>query len=139
MIYRGETIIRIPWFDTEGKKNWSQLRINGDIDRRRLLRGVCDFAKKNFNKTVSNAWVLKNCLIINVALLRGKNKVTPISHQSAFDKHFEEWKEGWIARLEAETEDETDDEANTSGEGSPVEGAEPSLQVVSDKPEGSSN
>lgn len=57
MRYYGVTKVIIPWFDTEGMRQWSILTYNGGVDRRRILREMRKFAKRNFKKVVPKNWL----------------------------------------------------------------------------------
>lgn len=126
MKYHGVTRVIVPWFDTEGMKQRTLLKLEGTIDKRTLFRGIREFCRKNFNKKVSDGWIIKNCPIIN----QNKSALTMISDPKAIGRQFPKYIEDWIARLEAYDE-ETDDNGTPDSESSlPAEAGE----QVSDLP-----
>lgn len=100
MKYFGKTKVLVPWFDTDGMKQRSLIILEGTIDKRALLKGIHNFIKTNFHKTVSNTWILKNCPIIN----QYDGNLTMVSNTEAIGRQFSEEVNAWLTRLEEEAD-----------------------------------
>lgn len=106
MKLRGQTIVMVPWFDSDGMKQWVRMTFRGEMDSRFMYKQIRLWIKKEFKKHVDKKWIKANCSIINEYLdENGKEKNQPLSDDAAFDQLVEDW----IKRLESyEDEDESD-------------------------------
>ena len=119
--------ILVPWFDTDGNKQWSNVKFTGWVHRRVLRRCLRKFIKANFGlqarKSYLDALITMSCLRPSDATYVRKR---------ATDAEVEEW----IGRIQCNDDDnETDDEAITSIQNEPSGEARLALPVVQDQPE----
>src|ERR1043165_7344338 len=57
-IYHGVTKVIIPWFDTEGYKQYSILTFSGDrVHRKRIWREIRKFCLRNFKRKVTKRFI----------------------------------------------------------------------------------
>lgn len=105
MKYRGYTIVMVPWFDSEGMKQWSRMTFRGELDSKFLLKKVVQFIKTEFSKSVDKHWVRLHCIIMNEF---DKRAELPEAAQTTL----QEATEAWIKRLE-EYKDEDEDQPDT--------------------------
>lgn len=113
MRLKGSTIVLVPWFSTDGQKNWFNCKFTGDLDRRRLFREIAKHIKRALQRTVSKKWMRSSILIVNNPLVRDAS-------QAEID--------AFINRMELH-EDEI--EGHPESAGSPAQEAEGNLPSVS--------
>jgi hypothetical protein len=107
MKLKGQTIVMVPWFDSDGMKQWLRLSFRGKMDERFMYRQVVAYIKREFNKTVDKKWIKATCPIINEFKDHsGKEKYQGLSDTTAFNSMVEDW----IKRLES---DEDEDKSDT--------------------------
>ena len=105
MRYRGHTIVMVPWFDSEGMKQWTRLTFHGELDKKFLLKKVVQYIKSEFGKSVDKHWVRIHCIMMNQY---DKRVELPEAAQTTF----EQATEAWIKRLE-EAADEDEDQPDS--------------------------
>lgn len=119
--------VLVPWFDTDGNKQWSNVKFTGWVDRRVLRRCLRKFIKTNFNTSVSKSY-LDALISESVQLITDK----PVDRRIVSDREVEEW----IQRIQCNDDDnEIDDEAVTRVQDEPCGEAGMALPVVQDQPE----
>lgn len=134
----GETKVMVPWFDSDGMKQWQMLTFRADeghgIDKRWLLRQIEAHIKKAFGKKMSHTWIKKNCPVIN-----SEEALPGVSHDSAYEKYMDDFVARWVDRMQQEGEDaEDEDERDTAGETS-VAGEEAAMEVCTVRDESQVN
>lgn len=101
----GDTIVLVPWFDHEGMKQWYKLTFTGEMNRRFMYSQIAKFIKKEFNKSVSKAWIKASCPIINEYHKGTKAKRQQLTSDGAFTQLVQDW----IGEMESnEDEDRAD-------------------------------
>ena len=105
MRYRGHTIVMVPWFDSEGMKQWTRLTFHGELDKKFLLKKVVQYIKSEFGKSVDKHWVRIHCIMMNQYDKR-------VELLEAAQITFEQATEAWIKRLE-EAADEDEDQPDS--------------------------
>ena len=81
-------LILLPWFDTDGNKQWSTLKFIGWVERRKLRRCIRKFINNTFNKTVSKTYLDE---IITASLASGST--AQYTRKRATDAEVEAWLE----------------------------------------------
>lgn len=61
----GTTKILIPWFDTDGNRQYSMLTLTGTIYASKMYAGIRQFVKHNFGVDVDKDWLYHVPLISN--------------------------------------------------------------------------
>ena len=62
---KGTTKILIPWFDTDGNRQYSMLTLTGTIYASKMYAGIRQFVKHNFGVDVDKDWLYHVPLISN--------------------------------------------------------------------------
>ena len=105
MRYEETTIVLVPWFDTDGNKNWFNFKFKGSVDRRRIYREVIRHVKRALNRQVSKRFLRENVRIIP--------QDVPQTEKETLDAI-----EAFIQRMEY---NEDEDQPDCSGAGSTLE------------------
>jgi hypothetical protein len=113
----GETKVMLPWFDTDGNKNWSVLTFKGDVDHRRVRREIRKFVLHNFKRRVSNRWI-DEMAVINPQDAEVQPRIVTDEEVEAF-----------IQRMRYE---ENEDGAHPDSSGTPAQEAEVPLCTMQD-------
>lgn len=91
MKLKGQTIVMLPWFDSDGMKQWVRLTFRGDMDERFMYKQVRLYIKKEFNKRVDKQWIKAHCPILNEYIYKGKERTKQISNNDSFMQLVEEF------------------------------------------------
>lgn len=116
----GTTKILIPYFDTEGMRQWTMITLTGSIYASKMYAGIREFVKKNFGIEVDKDW------LIHIPLITNSNDPELAVSEDESKQLIEEL----IQRLELKDEDESD--TDTAIESSPAEEATASVRPVSE-------
>lgn len=139
MKYKDKVSVLIPWYDTDGFKQYTIVTLQGEtIDRRYIYKTVRRYCKMNFGKVVPKQWIKEVVKIVH------KDDFTPEQIKAA-EKNLQKAVDVWLDKLEKEADalDGNNEEVNsstnesstnTSSETSSVEGAEVPLRIVQDRP-----
>ncbi len=113
--------VMLPWYDTEGNKQWSILTFWGEIAYDTIYKHVKDFILHNFKRNVSTKWVKTFCPIIKE------------DEETEEDKaRIQKAVEAFIERMELK--DENEDGTHTSSEEGSTCKAERPLRIVQNQP-----
>ena len=107
MILRGRTLVLVPWFDSDGMKQWLRLQFTGSIDKRGLYKKCIRYIKDEFNKSVDKRWLKLHCLFMNE---HDPDSPTKIS-KTQLNNYIETWIKG------LETDEDEDDSDSVLSEG----------------------
>lgn len=92
MKLKGQTIVMLPWFDSDGMKQWVRLTFRGEMDARELYKHVRVYIRKEFNKKVDKQWIKANCPILNEYTDdKGKDRTKQVSDSDSFMQLVDEW------------------------------------------------
>lgn len=118
-----QTRVLVPWFDTDGNKNWMNFLFVGDVDKRRAYREIYKTVKKTLQRSVSKEWIRVHCLF-----------QAPEDEAKQIKEALDNFIEHWIDRLECK--DATSEDGATSGDtgGTPSETEQP-MQDMQDSVE----
>ncbi len=116
--------ILIPWFDSEGSKQWLTMKFSGWVERRKLRRCVRKFIKNTFNKRVSKMYLNS---IITASLMK------PCEAQYTRKRATDEEVEAWIGRIQCD-DDTPDTEGDASIQNQPAGEARLEVSAMPDKP-----
>ena len=91
----GQTIVLIPWFDSDGMKQWVRLSFDGEMTDDFMYRQVRLYIKKEFDKKIDKRWIKAMCPILNEHRdNKGKPKTKQITSDTAFTQMIEEFIKG---------------------------------------------
>lgn len=122
--------ILIPYFDSDGMKQWVKIYVASVIDRRKVYRGVRKYVKDNFKKKVSNDWVKAHCII------EGDTYINPLRQSTeARAKLRSEMDTLYLQLWEAEQNADKDG-AYSGDQNEDTGGARNALRPVSNQPTG---
>lgn len=62
---KGTTKILIPWFDSDGQRQYSMITLTGTIYASKMYSGIKEFVKHNFGVDVDKDWLYHVPLISN--------------------------------------------------------------------------
>lgn len=102
------TKVMLPYYDSEGYKQWLLITLQSDVDRRRLYRVLRKLAFNTFNKVVDNTWIKYSSLMV---MPSGHHVgLTDLTRSQNINKMVEEF----IQRIQYnEIEDSTDTSSNS--------------------------
>lgn len=122
----GDTIVLVPYFDHENMKQWYKLTFIGEMDRKFLYKQIGKFIAKEFNKSVSKAWIKASCPIINEYQYGKKAKRQKLLSD---DGSFTQLVEDWITGMESNEDEDRADYLLQTGN---LEGATEQVRPVPD-------
>lgn len=121
----GKTKVLIPYYDTEGARQYTMITIEGDIYASKLYAGIKEFARANFGVEVNKDWLHHVPLIVN--------EHDPEVKISEEEKN--QLIEEFIQRMELKDDDETESGSVTGSETEDVAQAGQPLCAMPDQPE----
>lgn len=119
---KGTTKILIPWFDSEGQRQYSMITLTGTIYASKMYAGIKDFVKQNFNVEVDKDWLAHVPLISNSE--DPEIKVT--------DEERDQLIEEFIQRMELK-DDEIENEPTGGSESEDADKASEPLRTLPDQ------
>lgn len=120
--YLEHTKAMVPYFETDGSKQWAMMTFTGRIHNNKVIHEVRRFIEHNFKVKVSKEWVKVHVPIIS----------TNIEDIKAREGNMGAAVEEFIKRIEQR--DENEDGTDTEGQSSNVTSPEEPLRSVSDRP-----
>jgi len=125
MRYSGHTKVLIPWYDTEGMKNWMLLSFIGDVDRRRVLAEIRKTVKKQLGRSISKKWIKENVMIV-------PNSADTVQTDEMSAAELRAKTEAFIQRMESDADNEG---TNPEDQSSLDETAEGEMRSMPPRPE----